>query len=138
MVLLKSFQKLGYFPDLAEVPQPVVEHVRGLPGLEESVEPRHDSVRTAARKRDFIRERLGVVCDKERAREIASKAIYEAVQTKDNPADLINVALEKLVKARLELPGYTTAGPDRGYPRPLPGPGLRLRRVRPARYPFDR
>ncbi|MEU5422321.1 DUF4158 domain-containing protein [Streptomyces sp. NPDC020667] len=108
LVLLKSFQKLGYFPDLAEVPQPVVEHVRGLLGMDEGVEPRHDSVRTAARQRDFIRDRLGVVCDKERAREIASKAIYEAVQTKDNPADLINVALEKLVKARLELPGYTT------------------------------
>ncbi|MFJ8076221.1 DUF4158 domain-containing protein [Streptomyces sp. NPDC096176] len=38
----------------------------------------------------------------------AAAAIYEAVQTKDNPADLINVALEKLVKARMELPGYST------------------------------
>jgi hypothetical protein len=30
------------------------------------------------------------------------------VQTKDNPADLINVALEELVRERCELPGYTT------------------------------
>ncbi|MGI5290629.1 DUF4158 domain-containing protein [Nonomuraea polychroma] len=31
-----------------------------------------------------------------------------AVLAKDNPADLINLALEELVRARCELPGYTT------------------------------
>ncbi|MEU9005376.1 DUF4158 domain-containing protein [Streptomyces sp. NPDC048551] len=108
VVLLKSYQKLGYFPDLDEVPKLVVEHVRGLLELGAQVEPRHDSTRTAARQRDFVRERLGVVYDPEKARQVAEAALYEAVQTKDNPADLINVALEKLVKARLELPGYTT------------------------------
>lgn len=30
------------------------------------------------------------------------------MQSKDNPADLINVALEELVRTRCELPGYTT------------------------------
>lgn len=30
------------------------------------------------------------------------------MQTKDNPADLINVALEELVRTRCELPGFTT------------------------------
>ncbi|MFD3920181.1 Tn3 family transposase [Streptomyces sp. NPDC058595] len=108
VVLLKSFQKLGYFPDLGAVPELVVGHVRGLLGLDEGVQPRHDSTRTAARQRDFVRERLGAVYDKEKARQVASVAIYEAVQTKDNPADLINVALERLVKERLELLGYTT------------------------------
>ncbi|GGV57106.1 hypothetical protein GCM10010245_90190 [Streptomyces spectabilis] len=49
VVLLKSYQKLGYFPDLDEVPQLVVEHVRGLLELGGEVEPRHDSTRTAAR-----------------------------------------------------------------------------------------
>ncbi|MFG2832356.1 DUF4158 domain-containing protein [Streptomyces sp. NPDC048434] len=108
VVLLKSYQKLGYFPDLGEVPELVVGHVRGLLEQDESVSPRHDSVRTAARQRDFIRERIGVAYDMEKAREVAAVAIREAVQTKDNPADLINVALEKLVKARMELPGYST------------------------------
>ncbi|MBT2233569.1 DUF4158 domain-containing protein [Nonomuraea sp. NEAU-A123] len=39
---------------------------------------------------------------------MAEKAIRKAVTTKDNPADLINVALEELVRARRELPGFTT------------------------------
>ncbi|MFI9311085.1 DUF4158 domain-containing protein [Streptomyces triculaminicus] len=108
VVLLKSFQRLGYFPGLDEVPELVVGHVRGLLGLEECVQPRHDADRTLRHHRTIIRERLGVECDKEKARQIASAAIYEAVQTKDNPADLINVALEMLVRRRLELPGYTT------------------------------
>ncbi|MEU6009556.1 DUF4158 domain-containing protein [Streptomyces sp. NPDC047453] len=82
--------------------------MRGLLEQDESVSPRHDSVRTAARQRDFIRERLGVVYEMEKAREVAAAPIREAVQTKDNPADLINVALEKLVKARMELPCYST------------------------------
>lgn len=35
-------------------------------------------------------------------------AIRKAAQSKDNPADLINVALDELVRQRCELPGYTT------------------------------
>ncbi|MEU0836977.1 DUF4158 domain-containing protein, partial [Streptomyces sp. NPDC005969] len=73
VVLLKSYQKLGYFPDLGRVPELVVGHVRGLLEQDETVQPRHDSVRTAARQRDFIRERLGVVYDMEKAREVAER-----------------------------------------------------------------
>ena len=55
-----------------------------------------------------MRERLGVRYDAARVREVAEQAIRAAVQTKDNPVDLINVALEELVRLRCELPGYTT------------------------------
>ncbi|MGF6889647.1 hypothetical protein ABIA39_009109 [Nocardia sp. GAS34] len=46
--------------------------------------------------------------DAGKARVIAEEAIRRAVTTKDNPADLINVALEELVRARCELPGFST------------------------------
>ena len=42
------------------------------------------------------------------AREVAGQAIRAAARAKGNPADLINVALEELVRARLELPAYST------------------------------
>jgi hypothetical protein len=32
----------------------------------------------------------------------------KAVESKDNPADLINVALDELIRLRCELPGSTT------------------------------
>ncbi len=42
------------------------------------------------------------------ARAVAAEAITEAAWRKNDPADLINVALEKLVEGSFELPGYST------------------------------
>lgn len=36
VLLLKCYQRLGYFPKLAEVPAAVVDHVRGTLGLAET------------------------------------------------------------------------------------------------------
>jgi len=108
VALLKALQRLGYFPRLAEVPSPVMAHVRQRLGLGDEVAADADSARTLERYRGMIRERVGVTYDPEAARTLAEEAIRAAAQAKDNPADLINVALEELVKARYELPGYTT------------------------------
>jgi hypothetical protein len=59
-------------------------------------------------QRQLVRERLGVVHDPRRARAVAAEAIRSAAEAKNNPPDLINVALEMLVKASLELPGFST------------------------------
>jgi TnpA family transposase len=108
VVLLKSFQRLGRFPRLPEVPPLVLSHVRSCLDLAEDVEARHDADRTLRLHKSLIRTRSGVVHDPQRARVLVERVIRAAAQTKDNPADLINVALEELVKARLELPGYST------------------------------
>ncbi|OLT40047.1 transposase [Saccharomonospora sp. CUA-673] len=108
VVRLKSYQRLGYFPKLADVPLAVVEHVRDALGLPAGVTAETDAVRTAKRHRQFVREHLGVAYEADKVRAIAEQAIRSAVQTKDNPADLINVALEELVRTRCELPGYST------------------------------
>ena len=107
-VLLKCFQRLGYFPSLDEVPSAVVRHFRDDFALDEAVPLGHDSDRTARYHKGLVRERLGVTADPERARAIAEQAIRSAAAVKDNPADLINVALEELVRARCELPAYST------------------------------
>jgi hypothetical protein len=108
VVLLKTYHRLGYFADLFEVPLPIVEHVRGVLELKPEVDAEHDSERALRHHRGLVRQRLGITADPARAREVAEQAIRTAALTKDNPADLINVALEELVRARLELPGYTT------------------------------
>ena len=105
LVLLKSFQRLGYFPRLSDVPTAVVQHVgRELPG--EAVAPLSD--RTIERYRVLVRSIVDVVHDPAAARKLITETIRVEAKTKDNPADLINVALEVLVKARYELPGYST------------------------------
>jgi hypothetical protein len=49
-----------------------------------------------------------VVWDPERVRAVAETAMRQALQSKDNPADVINVALEVLSAQRCELPAYST------------------------------
>lgn len=107
-VWLKSYQRLGYFPKLDEVPDVVVEHVRDALRLPAGVVAKVDAPRTAKRHREFVRARLGVKFNAAQARTVAEEAIRAAAQTKDNPADLINVALDVLIKQGHELPGYTT------------------------------
>ncbi|MDF3310582.1 DUF4158 domain-containing protein [Rhodococcus sp. T2V] len=107
-VRLKAYQRLGYFPKLGDIPAVVVDTVRGVLDLPGGVTPKTDADRTAKRHRQFVREYLCVRYEAAKVRAVAEQAIRVAVQTKDNPADLINVALEELVRARCELPGYTT------------------------------
>lgn len=108
MVQLKCFNRMGYFPRLDEVPEAVVAHIRRDLGLGEDVAAVYDSERTRGRHRLLIRRRSEVVSDMPAARAVAAAAIREAAGRKNDPADLINVALEKLVEGSFELPGYTT------------------------------
>jgi Domain of unknown function (DUF4158) len=104
---LTCFQRLGYFPRAGDVPVAVVEHVRRALGLADATVPSRGS-ETAKAQRRLVRERLGVAHDPERARAVASDAIRSAALVKNHPPDLINVALEMLVKASLELPAFST------------------------------
>nr|WP_158717975.1 DUF4158 domain-containing protein [Streptomyces sp. NRRL F-2664] len=60
------------------------------------------------RYRAWIREYLCLVHDPARAREIAVAAMGEAAPVRASVVDLVNVALEELVRAGLELPGFST------------------------------
>ena len=104
---LRCFERLGYFPRPDEVPVAVVEHVRRGLELPEGTAPSRGS-ETARWQHGLVRERVGVVHDPERARAVAAEAIRSAAEVKNNPPDLINVALEMLVKESLELPAFST------------------------------
>jgi Domain of unknown function (DUF4158) len=105
---LKCCQRLGYFARFDEVPASIVGHLRQELGLHELVNPATVPDKTVRNHRGLVRHRLGLVSDQATARKIAAEAIRTAAETKDNPADLINIALEELVKSNCEWPGYTT------------------------------
>lgn len=105
-VLLKAFARLGYLPRLQEVPFAVIAHIRSclrLPlGTALDVTPRtlykhHAAIRTFLRVQPWGPE----------ARHAAVVAIHEAAQVRDHPADLMNVAIEELVRQRFELPAFS-------------------------------
>jgi len=110
LVLLKCYQRLGYFPQPDRVPPEVTEHVHARAA--ELVKDRIDSQgqrsdRTIRRCRELVRQRTGAVWDPDRVRAVAETAMRQALQGKDNPADVINVALEALNGQGFELPAYS-------------------------------
>jgi hypothetical protein len=111
LVMLKCYQRLGYFPRLERVPPEVAGHVHAraaeLPG--ERIGPLgRQPDRMVRRCRELVRERAGAVWDPGRVRAVAETAMRQALQSKDNPADVINVALEVLSAQGCELPAYST------------------------------
>ncbi|MGH9821978.1 MAG: Tn3 family transposase [Blastocatellia bacterium] len=108
ILLLKCFQWLGWFPKFGEMPTLITNHIRSCLGLGPEVEIGYDHSRTLYRHHQLIRDYLRVTGWGKDARKQAMKAVIEAAGTMDNPADLINVALESLIKERYELPAFST------------------------------
>ncbi|MEU0679932.1 Tn3 family transposase [Streptomyces albogriseolus] len=108
LLMLKSYQRMGCFPALEEVPEQVVEFVRRQVELPEGTLPVYRAERTAKHHRGLVRKKVGVTYDQGEARRIAERSIRKEAAAKNRPADLINIALEKVVEAGLELPGFST------------------------------
>lgn len=107
LVMLKSFQRLGYFPYPEMVPMVVIQHLRTVLKLSSSISA-IPSPASRYRYQQVIRAYLGVRPYGRDALKLAATAIAVAAEVKDYPADLINVAIEELVKERYELPAFST------------------------------
>ncbi len=110
LVLLKTFQRLGYFVLVGDVPKPIVRHIARC--LDTDYRPesllRYDESGTRRRHIPVIRTFLNVQPFNSEARALVAAVVREVAQTKDDLADLMNVAIEELVRNRFELPGFTT------------------------------
>jgi len=92
VVLLKCYQRLGYFPKLRDVPPLVAGHIRVALGVDAGIAAGQESERTLWRHRDFVRARVGTRYEPGEARQVAETAIRAAVEAKDDPAELYPVA----------------------------------------------
>src|SRR5271166_7160385 len=108
LVDLKCFQRMARFCSREEIPHAVTDHVRHCLGLAPETEADHGAERTIRLHRGLVRRRQGATRDPRRARAPAAAAIREAAQVRNHPPDLINVALERIIEASLELPAYST------------------------------
>ena len=102
-VLLKVFQRLGHFPRLQDVPFAIVTHVRSSLRLPSDT-ALDVTPRTLYRHHEQIRTHLQVKGWGAEARHATIVAVHRAAQVMNHPADLINVAIEELVRQRFELP----------------------------------
>jgi len=106
-VLLKVFQRLGHLPRLQDVPFAIVTHVRSSLRLPSDT-ALDVTPRTLYRHHEQIRAHLQVKTWGAEARRATIVAVHQAAQVMDHPADLINVAIEDLVRQRFELPAFST------------------------------
>jgi TnpA family transposase len=109
LVLLKTFQRLGYFVMLSDVPERLVAHLtkmiklKKMPSLTD-----YDDSGTRRRHVSAIRDYLQVRAFDEMAKKALLDATREASLTKEDLADIINVGIEELLRLRFELPAFST------------------------------
>ncbi|TLS41374.1 DUF4158 domain-containing protein [Streptomyces montanus] len=99
LLALKSYQRRGRFPKPDEYPEMAVDFVRRAVELPEGTKPLWAIGRTAERQRTEVRRRVAATYDQAGARRFAEASIRKEATAKNRPADLINVALEKVVEA---------------------------------------
>jgi len=92
---LKCLAKMARFPRLEEIPAQVVDFVRRDLELPGGTVPAWASGRIERNHKALARERVGVRNDQPLARQIAATAVRGEAARKNNPPDLINVAVEK-------------------------------------------
>jgi hypothetical protein len=107
LVLLKTFERLGYFPNLEDVSEVLLRHLRVALRQPRNVLPLVSRNTLYAQQAAVLR-RLNVKSYDRIARQTIVKAVFEAAAVMDNPADLINVGIEQLIKERYELPAFST------------------------------
>jgi hypothetical protein len=106
LVLLKAFQRLGYFPNLREVPRAIKNHIRDclvLPADQSELPTRYPP-RSLYRYHTAIRHYLKVNPFNPTAEQLITNLIETLARQRNNPADLINASLELLLKEHYELP----------------------------------
>ncbi|MEH7754733.1 Tn3 family transposase [Bacillus toyonensis] len=107
LAMLKSFQRLGYFPRPKEIPPIVLQHIQSGLHIPDEVAIKFNS-KVMYRYQKEIRQYLQVSTFGKDALHVATKAIYKAAHVMDHPPDLINVAIEELIKGHYELPAFST------------------------------
>src|SRR5262249_18224852 len=108
LVLLKTFQRLGYFVPITAVPRWIIAHLTscaGLLAIPEGLDT-YDTGHSRSRHLGVVRARLAITAYGPAARRLMFTAAVEAAQTKEDLADIINVMLETLVRQRCELPAF--------------------------------
>ena len=110
LVLLKTFQRLGYFPLFANVPLPMIKYIATAaecPEVGEEIRA-YDTSSYRMRHMNRVRIFLNVSAFDEVARRTVVEASVAAARTRDDLADIINITIEELVRHRYELPAFST------------------------------
>ena len=110
LILLKTFQRLGYFIAFRDVPRCIVEHIGSDQGMLIVPDTMADYDESGTRRRHvaLIRKDLRVKSFDESGQALLSKTVRRAAARMEDLADIINIAIEELIRDSFELPGFTS------------------------------
>lgn len=106
MLQLKTYQRLGYFTNLNSIPKAIVKQTRQVLSSPPAMKADYRHSDAKYRHQRLIRKYLGIDEHNENRDQLIAQLSEEAAQTMNDPADIINVVLEELVKQRYELPPF--------------------------------
>lgn len=108
-VLLKTFQVLRFFPDLIDVPEQIVDFIRGELGQRRKVKLAEYKWFQQYRHMSAVRARLEVTAFYgSDAIDLAERHAKAMSFLLDQRADIINSVIEELIRQNYELPAYST------------------------------
>jgi len=106
--LLKTFQRLGYFVLIDKIPKKIIKniarklHIPSIPDLSY-----YDKSKTRYRHMTLIRSYLKIVPYGDESIAIIKEAVQAASLVKEDLADIINIAIEELVRHKHEFPAFS-------------------------------
>jgi len=108
LTFLKCHQHLGYTPALTDVPSQIRTYLSQQLHLPAHTALEVEAEKTLYRYRQLVRSYLRVESYRLGGASAVEAIVAQAAYTMSDPADLINVAIEHLVKQRFELPAFST------------------------------
>lgn len=107
---LKSFQKLGYFVPTVEIPETILKYISNCTniGFDRKKLIKYDKSRMRKYHIPTIRKYLNVNSYGKDARHILIQTLGNTALIKDENIDLINAAIEELIRKNYELPVFNT------------------------------
>ena len=109
LVQLKVFQAVGRFLSLPTIPRLIFEHVAHRLGVDGEIGS-ESSESTQYCHRKAILDRLGVIAWGTASRRLAHRTMITVAEARTDPAELINAAIDALVRHQFELPSLDALG----------------------------
>ena len=107
LVQLKIFQAVGRFLPVEQIPEAAIEYIARALGVDEEIRLLYTDS-TLYRHHSSVLERLQVTAWGAAARELAHSTMSNIALARTDPADLVNAAVDALVRHRFELPSLDT------------------------------
>ncbi|MDD5581027.1 MAG: DUF4158 domain-containing protein [Methylobacter sp.] len=110
VLLLKTYQRLGYFVSSKQVPNAIIEHIAAAvdePYDKENL-AQYGSSQARRKHLSAVRNFLNVKPFGNDGKALMRQTFSEAALTKEDVIDIVNTGIETLVRHRYELPAFDT------------------------------